>query len=73
MCAHREEAYPSSTWTCGAANCGCVAGSCARLFESESAQDRCIMLPLYAQMTHADQERVVVALRDALRSTVHSG
>lgn len=52
MCCHREEAYR---------------GSCAgrSLPRSESAQDRCILLPLYAQMSFDDQATVLAALRDA--------
>lgn len=68
MCCHREAAYPTGTWACGAIGCGCQDGSCARLAQSERAQDGSIILPLFAQMTHEEQDRVVVALRDALRS-----
>jgi dTDP-4-amino-4,6-dideoxygalactose transaminase len=52
MCTHREPAY---------------ADLAARhpLAESERAQDRCMLLPLYAQMTDAEQDRVVDALREA--------
>jgi dTDP-4-amino-4,6-dideoxygalactose transaminase len=57
MNAHLERAYPSGTWS--------SAGPLAR---SEVAQDRCIMLPLYHDMTDADQDRVVDALRLAVRS-----
>ena len=32
---------------------------------SESAQDSCIILPLYPQMTHAEQDQVVEALKTA--------
>lgn len=55
MCAHREASY---------------AASCHRhrLVESECAQDRCLLLPIYAEMTETDQQMVAVALRDALRS-----
>ena len=55
MNAHREHAYPSRTWS--------AAGPLTR---SERAQDRCIMLPLYHDMTDADQDRVVDALRSAV-------
>lgn len=69
MCAHREPAYASSRgpWSCGAGPgpCGCPAGTCARLAESELAQDRTIILPLFHQMTEAEQEAVAVALRAA--------
>lgn len=66
MCAHREMAYPPGTWSCGATGgCGCAAGACARLAESERAQDHAIVLPLFTQMTDGDQETVVRALRRA--------
>lgn len=55
MCAHMEPAY---------------AGRAALRFplpHSEKARDRCILLPLYPQMTDDDQERVVAALSDAIR------
>ena len=52
MCAHRERPY---------------AGSPRRhsLVESERAQDGCIILPLYPQMSDGEQERVVDALAAA--------
>lgn len=33
---------------------------------SEAARDRCVLLPLYAQMTEVEQDQVLAALRDAL-------
>jgi dTDP-4-amino-4,6-dideoxygalactose transaminase len=54
MCAHREGAYPAGTWR--------AAGS---LHVSERIQDRGIALPLYHDMTTADQDAVVAALRSA--------
>ena len=57
MNAHLERAYPAGTWA--------AAGP---LTHSEIAQDRCIMLPLYHDMTDADQDRVVDALQSALRA-----
>jgi len=68
MCSHREAAYPKTTWVCSTAECDCPAGTCARLSESERAQDRSIILPLFAQMTDDEQNRVVLALREALRA-----
>jgi len=67
MCAHRELAYAREPWSCGVGPgpCGCAAGSCARLRESERAQERAILLPLFHQMSRAEQERVVMALREA--------
>ena len=35
-----------------------VRRNCARLSESEKAQDRAIILPLFHQMTDADQDKV---------------
>ena len=67
MCSHREAAYPRGSWSCGAVECECGPGSCARLLESERAQDGSIVLPIFAQMTSEQQDRVVGVLRDALR------
>jgi dTDP-4-amino-4,6-dideoxygalactose transaminase len=68
MCSHREPVYAAQEpWSCGAGpgECRCPPGSCSRLLESEKAQDRCILLPLYHQMTEKDQERVIQALKTA--------
>ena len=64
MCAHREPAYAKEPWSCGVApeDCECPPGTCARLSESERAQDHAIILPLFHQMTHTEQDTVVVAL-----------
>jgi dTDP-4-amino-4,6-dideoxygalactose transaminase len=66
-CAHREPVYASEPWSCGAGPgpCGCARGVCARLGESERAQDGSILLPLYHQLTDADQQAVASALRAA--------
>jgi dTDP-4-amino-4,6-dideoxygalactose transaminase len=53
MCSHREAAYAGSTT--------------AELLHSEAAQDRCIVLPLYPQMTTDEQKAVRDALQEALR------
>ena len=65
MCSHREASYPPESWTCRPAgrDCDCVPGTCRRLEESERAQDRGLILPLYHQMSEGDQDRVVGALR----------
>lgn len=65
MCAHREDSYPEGAWTCGTGPgpCKCNPGHCQRLAESEKAQDECILLPLYHQMTQEDQSRVVMTLK----------
>ena len=69
MCAHREIAYGDGTWSCGiASECNCPPGTCACLRESEKAQDNAIILPLFHQMTDADQDAVVAALSEACSS-----
>ena len=55
MCSHREEAYADAALP-------------HPLPYSEHAQDRSILLPLYAQMTDAEQDQVVAALAAACRS-----
>jgi perosamine synthetase len=52
MCSHREPAYNDSRHH-------------APLAASEDAQDRCVLLPLYPGMTHAEQHQVVSSLRRA--------
>ena len=52
MCAHREPAYRDSSLR-------------VPMPHSEAAQDHCIVIPLYTQMTTADQEQVVATLRRA--------
>lgn len=53
MCSHREAPYATEE---GDGN----------LVESERAQDHAILLPIYAQMTEGDQEKVATALRAEL-------
>lgn len=52
MCSHREAVYASQPPR-------------LPLPRSEAAQDGCIILPLYPQMTRADQEHVAAVLRQA--------
>ena len=69
MCSHREAAYSNGMWLCSAGihgGCECNAGYCQQLRHSEEAQDRTIILPLFPQMTYAQQNQVVEALRDAI-------
>jgi dTDP-4-amino-4,6-dideoxygalactose transaminase len=54
MCSHREAAYSDMPLR-------------QDLKHSEEAQDRCILLPLYPQMTEAEQDRVVSVLTEACR------
>jgi perosamine synthetase len=67
MCAHREAAYSPATWSCGTRRelCNCAHNTCDNLRLSEAAQDRAIVLPLFHDMTFADQDFVVDALRRA--------
>jgi perosamine synthetase len=72
MCAHREQAYKVEPWSWGPEpdSCGCETETRLPLPASECAQDRSIQLPLFHQMTRAEQDRVVAALRRALRDIV---
>jgi len=54
MCAHREKPYAEQ-----------VILPPEGLPHSEAAQDHCIILPLYHQMTDADQDRVAAVLKGA--------
>jgi perosamine synthetase len=53
MCAHLERAYEAHLLR-------------FLLPQSEQARNECILLPLYAQMTAADQDRVIEGLRQAV-------
>jgi dTDP-4-amino-4,6-dideoxygalactose transaminase len=70
MCAHREPAYTSEAWSCSGrgAGCDCSEGSCGQLKHSEIAQDQGVILPLFPQMTHEQQDEVVAALRSSLQA-----
>lgn len=59
MCSHREEAYQDEDLR-------------HPLPQSERAQDHCLLLPLYPQMTPDEQERVAAALRRAAETTQES-
>ena len=69
MCAHREPAYRKEAWSCGTQRnvCHCPKGTCRRLTESEQAQEKAILLPLFHQMTEADQDKVAGFLKNCLR------
>lgn len=70
MCSHRSPAYAALPWNCGggARSCDCAPGACLRLSESEQAEDRSLMLPLYPGLSDADQDRVAVAVGEACAS-----
>lgn len=65
---HMEQAYQQEPWSCGLphAQCKCPAGHCQRLLHSEAARLHGLILPLYHQMTEADQDYVVERLAAAL-------
>ena len=58
MCAHREPAYQKESWR--------SAGSLTR---SEQAQDECILLPLFHQLTHEEQQFITLLPRTAPSTT----
>jgi perosamine synthetase len=58
MCAHRQRPY--------AVEAEAVVRPPASLGQSEAAEDRVILLPLFPGMTNADQERVIGAMVEAL-------
>ena len=68
MNSHREVAYSRQTWSCAGRrdNCECAEATCQKLHNSEGAQDQTIILPLFPEMTFAEQEKVVRTLHNAL-------
>ena len=65
MCAHLEPAYGDATaWRCAQSDCK-PGGICPNLVESERAQSEGVILPLFSEMTDAQQDRVAVAIREA--------
>ena len=60
LCAHREPAYGVEPWRAGPAG----------LIESERAQDRSVLLPLYHDLGEEQQGRVVAALGEALEAVM---
>jgi len=68
MSSHRQPAYEVQPWSCSPDSGRCVHGgkSCPRLSESVRAEDRSILLPLFAGMTNDQQDVVVAELERAL-------
>ncbi len=69
MNAHREPAYQApGSWLCpgGEPVPADASMPCRQLRHSEEAQDHAIVLPLYPQMTDAEQDEVVTKLRAAI-------
>ena len=58
MCIHREAAYADAMQR-------------RSLPISETAQDQCLILPLYDHMTHDEQDHVIAALRTACQEVFH--
>ncbi len=65
---HMEPAYEIEPWRCGADRkaCGCGPRRCRRLPESERARLQGLLLPMYSHFEEAAQDRVCMALADAL-------
>ncbi|MEM7408318.1 MAG: DegT/DnrJ/EryC1/StrS family aminotransferase [Pseudomonadota bacterium] len=63
MCAHREPAFANADWRSSAGP-----RDASALSASESAQDECILLPLFDAMTDDEQQTVVDQLAAACRS-----
>lgn len=69
MCSHREPAWQQpGAWRCptGGSECDCEPGTCTALRQSELAQDRTIVIPLYPGLSDADQEFVAASLKETL-------
>jgi len=72
MCAHREPAFHRERWRCTRPErtCACDERSCKELAQSELAQDRTMVLPLFHDLSYEDIREVcrVVALSTARAS-----
>jgi perosamine synthetase len=55
MCAHSEPTYQDQEWRC-----------VGTLSESERAQEQCILLPIYHQLTKEEQVFIASNLRAAI-------
>ena len=71
MCAHRQPAYPPGTWAAGPA-AGPESAKRQALLNSEQAEDSVVLLPLFPEMTDADQDRVVATLRESLAEALRA-
>jgi dTDP-4-amino-4,6-dideoxygalactose transaminase len=66
MCSHRQPAYAREPWSTEAGSDDSAAPRRRHLVISEHAEDRAILLPLYSQMTEAEQDRVLAVFEEAL-------
>lgn len=64
MNAHQEGAYGPGTWKCGV--CGSTTGCTVHLRNSELAQGRGLMLPIFPGLSQEQQDHVAAMLRKAL-------
>ncbi|WP_242443099.1 DegT/DnrJ/EryC1/StrS family aminotransferase [Magnetospirillum sp. 15-1] len=76
MNAHREPAYLDQPWLClgNRPDCGCANSTCRALANSESIQERGVILPLFHGMTDEEQEFIAMELRASLdrRGTIQA-
>ena len=61
MCSHREPAYAKESW-----------GAIGTLVESERAQDQCVLLPLFHQLTFEEQQLIASRLRASLAAVLQN-
>jgi len=68
MCAHLEPAYRREPWRCarGLSKCPTAPASCTELQESEQITADGLVLPLFDDISEADQQRVASSLARAL-------
>jgi perosamine synthetase len=68
MCAHTERAYQVEPWRCEGVSspAGHLSGPCCALAASEDLGASSLVLPLYVELTDADQVRVVTSLARAI-------
>ena len=57
MCSHREPAYQKESWR-----------SAGSLAESERAQEECVLLPLFHQLTQDEQQSIAAELRGIMKT-----
>jgi perosamine synthetase len=68
MCAHLEPAYRREPWRCarGLSKCPTAPVSCTELQESEQITSDGLVLPLFDDISEADQQRVATSLARAI-------
>lgn len=70
---HMEKAYVDEPWLCGEdrSHCGCPHLTCGRLIESERGRLNGLLLPMFAELSDAEQDKVVKCLADAIAATAN--